>query len=305
MISGSIRRVRVALPGACGELVQGMYQERPCLVSCPIDRMVEIEVTVSPGSGRVAVPVSMPKTQQAVRRALKCFNRQDMDVEIRRNQALPEAKGYASSTADILAALFGTAKALKEAISAEKAIKLAISVEPTDSLAWEGLALLAYRDGNFMMPLNDPPPLNVLVLDWGGTVDTLAFNRAKSNNVQPKLSPVHKEAFALLLEGMAERDPDLIGQAASLSAEAHQRILSKPQLDGVMKLAKDAAAPGVCVAHSGSLIGVLLRTGEAEETKKIIDYIVSRLPGKPEYNLYAVVGGGPRYIQEEIKCPLP
>ncbi len=81
------------------------------------------------------------------------FERRDIDVVVRKSKALPEARGYASSTADILATLFGLARTLQESISAKEATKLAISIEPTDSLAWEDLTLLSYRDGKVIQPL--------------------------------------------------------------------------------------------------------------------------------------------------------
>ncbi len=62
MIPALVRKVKIALPGACGELVQGIYMDSPCLVSCTIDMMVEIEVSVSTGTGKVLLPESMPKT---------------------------------------------------------------------------------------------------------------------------------------------------------------------------------------------------------------------------------------------------
>lgn len=157
-------------------------------------------------------------------------------MRIERRRGLPEAKGYASSTADILATLFGLGRTLGEWISAERATRMALEVEPTDSFAWEMLSLLAHRDGRLMEPLGPPPPLCVLVLDWGGKVDTLEFNRADHRATLRRLVPPHREAFAMLRAGVASGDVELIGKAATLSPKAHQRILFKPQLEVVMKL---------------------------------------------------------------------
>ena len=294
-----MRKVGVAVPGACGELVQGTLDGVPCLVSCPIDRMAELEVVVTPGSGRLTAPTSMPKTRRAVQLALVALGRPDVDVRIERRHGLPEAKGYASSTADILAALFGLGRALGELVSAERATLLALEVEPTDSLAWDGLALLAHRDGQSMELLGLPPRLCVLVLDWGGKVHTLEFNRADHRAALRHLGSLHQEAFAMLRAGISSGDDGLIGRAATLSARAHQRILFKPQLDAVVKLAKAVGAPGACVAHSGTLIGVLLRPQDATDA---VNYIVSRLPDEPAYDLHRVVAGGPRYIEETVRC---
>lgn len=294
-----MRKVIVAVPGACGELVQGTLDGVPCLVSCPIDRRAELELTTTPGEGRITTPATMPKTRRALQLALAALGRWDVDVKVERRCGLPEAKGYASSTADILAALFGLGRALGERISPEWATRLALRVEPTDSLAWDGLALLAHRDGKLMKPLEPPPPLCVLALDWGGTVDTLEFNRADRRAALRHLAPLHREAFAMLRAGIALGDIELIGRAATLSAQAHQRILFKPQLEAVVRLAKAVGAAGVCVAHSGTLIGVLLRPRDATDAAA---YIISHLPDVSAYSLHRVIGGGPRYIEREPLC---
>jgi L-threonine kinase len=283
------------MPGTCGELVQGTLDGVPCLVSCPMDLFAEVSVVARPGTGLVLAPPSMSKTHRAVSLAMESLGCTGADVHIHRHHALPEGKGYASSSADILAALFALSRLLGSPLSPEEATRLALAVEPTDSIAWEGLALLAHRDGQLMQPLGPPPELAVLVLDWGGFVDTLAFNSADYTGTLARLAPLHKEAFAMLQAGIASADPVLVGQAATQSALAHQAILYKPQLESVLQLAKRAGALGVCVAHSGTLIGVLLHPEGAQEA---LPYLLSRLPGRPAHRLCRVIGGGPRWPQE-------
>lgn len=41
----------VRVPGSCGEVMQGFWQGRPFLVTCPIDRYST--VVVLPGTGRL------------------------------------------------------------------------------------------------------------------------------------------------------------------------------------------------------------------------------------------------------------
>ena len=41
----------VRVPGSCGEVMQGFWQGRPFLVTCPIDRYST--VVVRPGTGRL------------------------------------------------------------------------------------------------------------------------------------------------------------------------------------------------------------------------------------------------------------
>ena len=53
-----------------------------------------------------------------------------------------------------------------------------------------------------------------------------------------------------------------MGKGASLSAGASQHILEKRQLPRVAEFAESVGAVGVCVAHSGTIIGVLLDARE-------------------------------------------
>jgi L-threonine kinase len=286
-------KIRVSVPGSCGELVQGMIEGTACLISCPIDKMAEIEVSVIPGNAMVSAPRFMVKTKRAVQHALTVFKRKDVDVIIKRIRFLPQAKGYASSTADILAALYGLARALGEQISPQQATQLAIKVEPSDSLAWQEATLLAHKNGKIMQPLGNMPPLSVMILDWGGRVNTQEFNSSAYKSCIKQNTRLYEEAFEMLREGIASGDIHKIGSAAAISAIAHQCVLNKPQLDKIIKLADIVGAPGVCIAHSGTLTGVLL---EGYDAKKASQYIAKHLPGNPVFSLHKVIEGGPRYI---------
>ena len=70
------------------------------------------------------------------------------------------------------------------------------------------------------------------------------------------------EALQLVRHGINERDPKLIGKGATLSAQANQHILYKPQLQSVIDFAESIAASGVTVGHSGTIIGILLDAKE-------------------------------------------
>src|SRR5262247_3312810 len=68
------RTVRVALPGTCGELVQGTLDGEPCLISCPIDFYSIAEVRFQPCVGW-AVPEHAPKTRAALQAGLAYLGR--------------------------------------------------------------------------------------------------------------------------------------------------------------------------------------------------------------------------------------
>lgn len=288
-----MRSRTAAFPGTCGELFQGTLGGVPCLVSCPIDRMARLKVTEHFREG-VVLPPEMSKTKKALELVLGKPPFQGSSLKVERLSALPEGKGYASSTADILAALYGLAALSDVHLSPEAASRMALAVEPTDSIAWPGLALLDHREGRIMEFLGSPPPVSVFVLDWGGTVDTEEFNRRNCREALAVLAPLHREAFALIRTGVERCDPEALGRGASLSAEASRRILEKPRLDECFSLCASLDGYGVCVAHSGTLYGLLLPAQPSGSEKELAGKAARALSPGWEGRLHALVSGGPR-----------
>ena len=285
-----------AFPGTCGELFQGALEGIPCLVSCPIDRMAEVRVSLDPDGEGISISPFMGKTRKAMERALAGVFPGRGCISVRRLQGLPEGRGYASSTADILAALHGLYALAGRVLSPEEGTGIALSVEPTDSIAWPGLALLDHREGRIMEFLGTPPPLSVLVLDWGGTVDTEEFNRRDFRGIFRTLEPLHREAFALVREGVERQDPFLVGEGASLSARGAGELLDRPFLGKCLSLCRELGGYGVCVAHSGTIYGILLPEEAAlpEGRKELSERASPALFPGCHARLHSLVPGGPR-----------
>lgn len=280
--------VVASCPGACGELFQGMAEGEYCLVSCPIDVRSVIRVESS-REGGLHFPLEMSKTGRAAEAFLE---RRGDGFTIERLKGLPEGRGYASSTADILAALTCLARLEGVSLSPEEASAIALSVEPTDSLAWPGLALLDHRCGRVMKYLGPPPPMAVLVLEWGGSVDTVDFNcRHRASDLAP-LSSLHNRAFDLVRSGAEQGDPEKIGRGASMSARAWNRILEKPWLEECFALCGRLKGFGVCVAHSGVLTGILLPPEAGEQEEEIIKRAEKELPPGWKGTITPLVCGG-------------
>ena len=79
-----------------------------------------------------------------------------------------------------------------------------------------GLALWDHRYGHVYEDLGAPPALTVVILDPGGVVDTLAFNQFDYREVLRPAGSQHREAFALLREGLRQGNLEAIGAAATL-----------------------------------------------------------------------------------------
>ena len=293
--------VRVALPGTCGELVQGTLDGEPCLISCPIDYYSIAEVRFQPWDGWT-VPEHAPKTRAALQAGLAYLGRTASGGYVRLQTKLPRGRGYGSSTADIGATLYALGQAAGQRLVPHEVARLAVHVEPSDSSLFPGLALWDHRYGHVYEDLGAPPTLMVVVLDPGGVVDTLAFNRLDYREVLRQLAPRHRAAFTLLREGLQQDNLEAIGAAATLSARAHQAILANPLLEPTLSLARDVGALGVCRAHSGTLLGLLLDPKDAD-----VPAITARTARRfaPAVTVFSrpLVSGGLRLLTGTQSCP--
>lgn len=288
------RSATVWMPGTCGELVQGAIDGQPFLVSCPIGVYARVTVDLTP-DGLLEVPENAPKAGAALRATLASCGAEGRGARVRLASSLSRGKGLGSSTADVAGTIYATSRALGFPLAAEQVAELAVAVEPSDSSLFPGLALFDHRSGRRHERLGPAPPLEVVVLDEGGTVDTLAFNRRGVEDLLAGNEPAVREALALVRRGLAERRPDLVGRGATLSALAHQRVLPKRWLDAVVAAASAAGALGVVAAHSGTVLGVLV-----EPTRTATDAVVAGLraavPACAVLYVCRLTGGGPRWV---------
>ena len=248
----------VRAPGVCGELVQGMLGDAYFLVTCPIDFFSRVRVDLYGDAPGVAGPENCPKAVAAVRAALAYLEREDLGAALTINNPIPRSKGMGSSSADVAAAIAATGLALGRELAPAEVGRLALSVEPTDGVMFPGIALFDHREGRVMESLGSPPPTEVIALDFGGGVDTLEFNQVDRRSLWQSLQRETDEALELVRSGIGEGDPDKIGRGATLSAQAGQQVLPKPQLPRVLEFAQSVNAAGVNVGHSGTIIGVLV-----------------------------------------------
>lgn len=286
----------VAVPGTCGELVQGLVDDVSCLVSCPIDRYARATVTLSPEAGTWRSPPGKTKAMAALQLAAARLALAGGGI-LHFSSKLLDGKGYGSSTADVASAVYALGAAASRPFDPPDVARLATQVEPSDSVMFPGLALLAHRTGEHYEMLGQPPALDILLLDTGGTIDTLTFNRDLPWEALRQQAPRVRDALSMLRDGIRQNDPRWVAQAATLSAQAHQAILPKSDLEAVLEAGRKTGALGVCVAHSGTLIGVLFSPVSPDEraarTTALCDHLGARVAVAGWASL---VEGGSRFL---------
>lgn len=257
--------VQAAVPGTCGELVQGWHPDwdEPVLVSCPMTRYSRITVQLLSQSRRVTAsgPGATVKLRQAAHLALKELGRADLGARISVSTELLPGRGMASSTADIVGVLVAISTGLNHPFTPSELARLACCIEPSDSTMFSGLAALAYRGSGRYQELGPAPDLPLLVLDSGEGVDTVSYNARLNLSAVQRLVATTRIALNWLREGIETDNPAAIGAAATLSALSYQAVSDNPLLPQVQAWAKTTGALGLVRAHSGSLFGLLYEPG--------------------------------------------
>ena len=281
----------VRAPGVCGELAQGVIEGIHFLVTCPVDFYSRVKVDIYSDGPGVEAPQDCEKAAAAVRRTLFHLKNAKVRAKLTINNPIPRGKGMASSSADLAAAIAATGLALGEEISPYQIAQIALSIEPTDGIMIPGVALFDHRAGIIRESLGPPPPMEIVALDLGGTVDTVQFNMVDRFQRWQSVNEQTGEALRLLRRGIEEQDPALVGQGASISAEASQTVLAKPRLAEVKEFAESVGAVGVNVGHSGTIMGVLLDARE-RRGKSTYHKALSAFPDAESVYHFRLLGGG-------------
>jgi uncharacterized protein involved in propanediol utilization len=278
-----------------GELLQGQINGRPFLVSLPIQHFAraifypsrEKSVVLSPEKGKVKKVIDQLRKVYHIRQG-GTFHFAD---------SLPEGKGFATSTADMLAAVRAFCVSFGLELSLEEIALLLASIEPTDSIMYDGLVAFYHREGVLRERLGYLPPLWIIGIDRGGIVDTLYYNE--------KIIPYGNEEemeFAQLLQDLKDAlekgDSREIGRIATRSGEIQQKRMPHPYFSLLQQIRKEEGGVGTVVAHSGTLGGILLDERDPfflEQRKRIEDRL--KVLGLPMYQFS--VGGRK---EEEQQC---
>lgn len=252
------RRVATGMaPGTCGEFVQGVLDGQDFLVNCPINLFAYaqacetgepgLHVQDRAGFSKVAGIAEAFETRFGIR----------LHHEIDVLSDIPRGKGMASSTADLSAAIRCLCESADLPVSAATFAAILTGIEPSDCVHFHGIAHVNHLTGQLFELMPAPRALRVLVVDCGGEVDTVAFDRARAHAVYARNESTVAQALALLKTGLRDHVPADIARGATLSATLSQQILPKPQFDDLLAMATRHGALGLNCAHSGTVLGVL------------------------------------------------
>lgn len=255
--------------GTFGELLQGALEpDRAFLVTLPIARWSTARITLVPGEGELRVEPAGKLKALRVARAMLDRHRVSHGGTLVLTSELPEGKGMASSSADLVATVRAVGDAVGVPPTPEQTETYLREVEPTDGLMYREVVAFHHREVRLHRVLGPVPQLTIVGIDEGGQVDTVTFNAAR-----PVIAPTHRREYRVLLDelGTALADGDLatVGRIATRSAELNQERCYKRHLDRVNEICRDIGGLGTVVAHSGTMVGIALSAADPHLAGKV------------------------------------
>jgi len=257
-------------PGTFGELLQGALDDEweHFMVTLPICCYARATFMPIAGCSDIEIiPRHKTKTLTLAQKYSQLLGvRQGGRLVIESD--LPEGKGLASSTADLVAAARALASFYRQPLPQETLLALLRELEPSDGVMYSTHAFFYHRRVQLGTLLGDLPPLTIIALDEGGVIDTIEYNRTA-----PAFSPAEKQEYRVCLDKMlrAFREQDVrgVGEVSSRSAELQQQRRPKRFYREVLEICRQARGLGVVVTHSGPCIGILLAEDDPDFTAKV------------------------------------
>lgn len=245
-------------PASCGEFVQGFMNNEEYLSSYAINMYSTaiIEEKIKD------INIGPNKSRRAIEKVFEKFGLPKQDtknISLNIHSQIPIGKGMASSSADVGATIVATLQLIKKNLSDKEISKLAATIEPTDSIYMKNNSIFNPLTGEVIKELGTIKNARVIILEPNKTLNTMRI-RNKPNYIEIKKhnQKIIEEAFYHLEQGIKKNNLHEIGKACTMSSLANENIHKKEGLNKIIELANNYGAYGVNVAHSGTIVGIII-----------------------------------------------
>ncbi|MER8434828.1 GHMP family kinase ATP-binding protein [Mesorhizobium caraganae] len=248
--------------GTFGELLQGQLpinshsRDSHFLITMPIALFSRAHFM--PTAGDRYVTVYPPHKVKAKRLAENLVNALGVSGGTLLLQSeLPEGKGLASSSADLVATARSIACCFNRRVQTSLIENLMAGIEPSDGVMYPGVVAYQQRSCRLLSFLGQMPPLAIVGIDEGGTVETVDYDQQRG-----EISANDRAQYQRLLDrarvAIPQGDTVTIGKITTASALLHQERAPKGHLNATLKASQETGALGIIIAHSGTMTGILL-----------------------------------------------
>ncbi len=264
-----MEKITISCPGSCGELIQGYVNDVPYLVSCGI-RLFSY-VTVQPYSNKkIQIGQKARLASQLVEEYLNIPNERRNLFEVNIESELSLSKGMASSTADIAATIYGTALYYGKTLTEIEIAFLCVQIEPTDSVFFNSMTEFDLKAATVVKKSFWHPHFFVLMLEPEANIETQKYHTKENEALAKEQAEEFKSVYEKYNDAVSEKSLNKLGEAATKSACLSQKILPKIHFEEILLLKENhRSIVGITVAHSGTVIGILLKDlTEVKDLKK-------------------------------------
>ncbi|RWQ87270.1 MAG: hypothetical protein EOS85_06530 [Mesorhizobium sp.] len=203
---------------------------------------------------------------------------------------LAEGKGLASSSADLVATARSIACCFKRRVRTSLIEKLMAEIEPSDGVMYPGVVAYQQRACGLLSFLGQMPPLAIVGIDEGGTVETVDYDQRRGEISAGRRAEYHQLLHCARI-AISRGDRATIGRIATTSALLHQERAPKEHLNSMLKASESTGALGVIVAHSGTMIGILLDRMAADFPRKLRSVLAHVSPVDNSPKVYLTMTG--------------
>lgn len=259
-----MKMISVSCPGSCGELFQCVIGDRECLMSYNIDKRSYVKICQDENA--MGIACLGHKMQQALGLLPEVKG-----VRLEHYLEFPVGKGCSSSTADMLSGLKALSLYQGQTLSSERLTALCASVEPTDSVGFDQWTVIDPLSGQVLWQTDWQPNLYVYVLEPLDTLKTIGLVRMKDCLAYP--DEISASLLTRFKEACQAKSLTMLGQLATDSALLNNKRLPKPYLEDIISLANQFGCLGVNIAHSGTVVGILLAEEHLERLEELEEAI--------------------------------
>lgn len=243
--------------GTFGELLQGALPgtDNHFLITLPIKSYSTAVFTPLDPQELVVDPPHKLKSLALIKKILKHFKLK-VGGRLTIISDLPEGKGMASSSADMVATARSLASALHLSIPPKLLMSMLRTIEPTDGVMFPDYVSFFHRRVELCNRCGFPSAMKILYLDEGGQIDTVEYNR-RSHCFTAAEYTEYKTLLSRAEAAIGSNDLHLLGEITTRSALLHQKRNPKRYLQRLLTIREQTGALGIVVTHSGPCIGLL------------------------------------------------
>jgi L-threonine kinase len=250
--------------GTFGELLQGALPgpgeasgEGRFLVTLPVARWSSACFELGPAGGSLVVDPAHKTKAAALVAALLTELGHAASGKLLLRSTIPEGKGLASSSADLMATARAVMAAANSQLSTGQLGAMLAAIEPTDGVLHPGIVAFDHRRGRHLRTLGRLPALQIIAVDQGGLVDTVAFNQNVADYTHAERTG-YRRLLDELGRAVAAGDLRTVGAISTSSAALNQSRMPNRNFAALRNICEWVGGLGLVACHSGTMVGILL-----------------------------------------------